>query len=453
MPAPCTSHGHLQGTEDAGASAQLTWAGPVLAQVSLPSHEPPRTTPQSPATPSRGVRKTAPVLQRDPARRGPVPPRPSLRDPVPSPPAAGPQPDVPPPTPVTGERGVAACPRCLATGRPPSPSPRRPPGRSEECWDSPSPAVAPESAGYSLYARTRLGYLFYQRQVKKARERYPHGHSVPQPYCFPGVKILPIPVLSNNYSYLVIDTGSSQAAVIDPSDPLAVQAAIEEEGVMLEAIFCTHKHWDHSGGNEVLCQKHSSCRVYGSALDAIPRLTNPLADREKVTVGCLTFEALATPGHTVGHMVYVLDGGPFGSPPCLFSGDLLFLAGCGRPFEGSPETMLASLDVAVSLGEDTLLWPGHEYALECLTFASLLELDNSALEQKLQWAVQQRQEKRSTCPSTLGEEQTYNPFLRTHRPELQEALGLWQAGGEDPDAFRARVLKEVRRRKDLYQAT
>lgn len=114
-------------------------------------------------------------------------------------------------------------------------------------------------------------------------------------------------------------------------------------------------------------------------------------------MGCLTFEALATPGHTVGHMVYVLDGGPFGGPPCLFSGDLLFLAGCGecartwvaggggshpkkglggtpnhplrhdsllhggagRLFEGSPETMLASLDVAVGLGEDTLLWPGE----------------------------------------------------------------------------------------------
>lgn len=59
-------------------------------------------------------------------------------------------------------------------------------------------------------------------------------------------------------------------------------------------------------------------------------LHSPLADREKVSVGCLTFEALATPGHTVGHMVYVLDGDPFGSPPCLFSGDLLFLAGCGE---------------------------------------------------------------------------------------------------------------------------
>ncbi|KFP45715.1 putative hydrolase PNKD, partial [Chlamydotis macqueenii] len=70
-------------------------------------------------------------------------------------------------------------------------------------------------------------------------------------------------------------------AVVDPSDPLAVQAAIEEEEVMLDAIFCTHKHWvadlpvhrDHSGGNAALRQRHSSCKVYGSALDAIPELT------------------------------------------------------------------------------------------------------------------------------------------------------------------------------------
>ncbi|KGL95197.1 putative hydrolase PNKD, partial [Charadrius vociferus] len=76
-------------------------------------------------------------------------------------------------------------------------------------------------------------------------------------------------------------TGPGRAAVVDPSDPLAVQAAIEEEGVMLEAIFCTHKHWgadllvrrDHSGGNAVLRQQHGSCKVYGSALDAIPELT------------------------------------------------------------------------------------------------------------------------------------------------------------------------------------
>uniref|UniRef100_A0A8D0F4P2 PNKD metallo-beta-lactamase domain containing n=1 Tax=Strix occidentalis caurina TaxID=311401 RepID=A0A8D0F4P2_STROC len=352
-----------------------------------------------------------------------------------------------------GTPGSQSAAASKALRAPALPGEQSPPGQAHGQMDTPTvmPPPAPVCAAwsicgdlYSLYARTRLGYLFYQRQVKKARERYPHGHSAPQPCRFPGVKILPIPVLSNNYSYLVIDTGSGRAAVVDPSDPLAVQAAIEEEGVMLEAIFCTHKHWDHSGGNAALHQRHSSCKVYG--------ILHPTS-HPKVSVGCLTFEALATPGHTVGHMVYVLDGGPFGGPPCLFSGDLLFLAGCGRLFEGSPETMLASLDVAVGLGEDTLLWPGHEYALECLTFASLLELDNPALEQKLRWVTQQRQEKRSTCPSTLGEEQSYNPFLRTHQPELQAALGMRRDGGEHPDAFRARVLKEVRRRKDLYKAT
>ncbi|NXA32876.1 PNKD hydrolase, partial [Eudromia elegans] len=274
---------------------------------------------------------------------------------------------------------------------------------------------------YSLYSRTRLGYLYYRRQVRKARERYPHGHSVPRPVRFGAVKILPIPVLSNNYSYLVIDTSSGRAAVVDPSDPLAVQAVIEEEGVLLEAILCTHKH----------------C---------------PLAHGDRLSVGCLSFEALATPGHTVGHVAYVLDAAPFGGPPCLFSGDLLFLAGCGRLFEGSAETMLASLDAAVALGEDTLLWPGHEYALECLGFARLLEPGNAALEHKLRWALRQRQDARSTCPSSLGEERSYNPFLRAHRPELHEALGLARARGEAPDAFRVRVLAELRRRKDLYKA-
>ncbi|XP_074857575.1 putative thioesterase PNKD [Carettochelys insculpta] len=306
--------------------------------------------------------------------------------------------------------------------------------------------------GYSLYARTRLGYLFYKRQVKKARERYPHGHSVPQPLMFRGVKILPIPVLSNNYSYLVIDTCSNTAAVVDPSDPLAVQAAIEQEGVTLQAILCTHKHWDHSGGNSALRQRHGSCKVYGSACDAVAELTNPLADQEIVTVGQLCFKALLTPGHTVGHMAYVLDGKPFEGPACFFSGDLLFLSGCGRIFEGTSETMLASLDAAAELAEDTLLWPGHEYALECLMFASLLEQENPALAQKLQWVTQQRVEKRSTCPSTIGEEKEYNPFLRTHCRELHRALGLQPLSDEDWDSFRARVLREVRRRKDLYKA-
>uniref|UniRef100_A0A7M4FRG8 PNKD metallo-beta-lactamase domain containing n=1 Tax=Crocodylus porosus TaxID=8502 RepID=A0A7M4FRG8_CROPO len=177
---------------------------------------------------------------------------------------------------------------------------------------------------------------------------------------------------------------------------------------------------------------------------------HPVLDGARIGVGELRFTARHTPGHTVGHMIYVLDGTPPAAPPCLFSGDLLFLSGCGRIFEGTPETML--LEPRCPAPPDARVRPGHEYALECLGFASLLDADNPQLEQKLRWAGQQRLEHRSTCPSTLGEERAYNPFLRTQSPEVQAALGLRRRGSEDGAAFRARVLGELRRRKDHYRA-
>uniref|UniRef100_A0A8C6TWN2 PNKD metallo-beta-lactamase domain containing n=1 Tax=Neogobius melanostomus TaxID=47308 RepID=A0A8C6TWN2_9GOBI len=290
---------------------------------------------------------------------------------------------------------------------------------------------------YTLYTRTRLGYLYYKRQMRKAREHYPSGHSSSQPMEFNGIKIIPISVLSDNYSYLIIDTASSVAVVVDPADPQSVQAALEQEGVMLEAILCTHKHWDHSGGNKGLKRLHGSCRVYGSAVDNIPGLTQ--------YVSCLF-----TPGHTVGHMIYLLDGRAVGAPCSLFSGDLVFLSGCGRMFEGNATTMLSSLDTVGSLSDDTLLWPGHEYAEDNLLFAAEVEPQNIARENKYEWVLLQRGQKLCTSPSTIGEEKEYNPFLRSHSAELHRALGIQQQKDEDWTLFRARVLEELRKRKDLY---
>ncbi|TWW80594.1 probable hydrolase PNKD [Takifugu flavidus] len=304
---------------------------------------------------------------------------------------------------------------------------------------------------YALYTKTRLGYMYYKRQMKKARELYPAGHSTAQPLKLNGIKIIPISVLSDNYSYLVIDTASSVAVVVDPADPERVQAVITEEGVVLEAILCTHKHWDHSGGNKELKRLHSSCRVYGSATDNIPGLTHPLSHGDSIIFGRMHFKSLFTPGHTVGHMIYLLDGSTIGSPSSLFSGDLVFLSGCGRMFEGSATTMLSSLDTVSSLSEDTLMWPGHEYAEDNLLFAAEVEPHNTVRENKYQWVLLQRGQKLCTSPSTIGEEKQYNPFLRIHSAELHLALGLQQFQDEDWTQFRARVLEEVRKRKDNYK--
>ncbi|MCI4375775.1 hypothetical protein PGIGA_G00113060 [Pangasianodon gigas] len=305
---------------------------------------------------------------------------------------------------------------------------------------------------YSLYTRTKLGYMFYKRQMRKAREKYPTGHSKTEPTTINGIKIIPLPILSDNYSYVIIDTASDLAVVVDPADPRSVQSCLEEEGVTLEAILCTHKHWDHSGGNRALKRHHSSCRVYGNAMDNIPGLTHPLTDKDVIDVGTrLQFRAFYTPGHTVGHMIYLLDGRTFGGPSSLFSGDLLFLSGCGRMFEGTASTMLSSLDTVGSLKDDTLLWPGHEYAEDNLLFAAEVEPGNVVREQKLQWVLQQRGQRLCTSPSTLEEEKQYNPFLRSHALDLHQALGLQQNQDEDWTLYRARVLEELRRRKDIYK--
>uniref|UniRef100_A0A8D1R214 PNKD metallo-beta-lactamase domain containing n=1 Tax=Sus scrofa TaxID=9823 RepID=A0A8D1R214_PIG len=282
---------------------------------------------------------------------------------------------------------------------------------------------------YSLYTRTWLGYLFYRQQLRRARNRYPKGHSRTQPRLFNGVKVLPIPVLSDNYSYLIIDTQARLAVAVDPSDPQAVQASIEKEGVTLVAILCTHKHWDHSGGNRDLSRRHQDCRVYGSPQDGIPYLTHPLCHQDVVSVGRLQIRALATPGHTQGHLVYLLDGEPYKGPSCLFSGDLLFLSGCGRTFEGTAETMLSSLDTVLGLGDDTLLWPGHEYAEENLGFAGVVEPENLARERKMQWVQRQRMERRST-----------------------EALGPGPGPTGDDGYSRAQLLEKLRQLKDLHKS-
>ncbi|KAG7464144.1 hypothetical protein MATL_G00184140 [Megalops atlanticus] len=304
---------------------------------------------------------------------------------------------------------------------------------------------------YTLYTRTKLGYMFYKRQMRKARQRFPTGHSSAQPMEMNGIKIIPVPVLSDNYSYLVIDTVSNKAVAVDPADPQTVQACVKEEGVSLEAILCTHKHWDHSGGNKGLRKLNGSCQVYGNAIDNIPGLTHPLSDKDSIEVGRMRFRAFFTPGHTVGHMIYLLDGRALGGPCSLFSGDLVFLSGCGRMFEGSASMMLSSLDTVGCLSDDTLLWPGHEYAEDNLMFAAEVEPNNTTRESKFQWVAQRRSQKLCTSPSTIGEEKQYNPFLRSHSPELHRALGLQQDPSEDWTQFRARVLEELRRRKDVYK--
>jgi len=230
------------------------------------------------------------------------------------------------------------------------------------------------------------------------------------------MRVVQIPLLRDNYAYLVVCEATREAAVVDPSEAGPVLRQVEKEEVNLKAILNTHHHWDHTGGNADLLQRFS-LRVYGHRRDQgrIPGLTHPLDEGDEVVIGKLQAKVLFIPGHTKGHIAYLFPGG-------LFCGDTLFVAGCGRLFEGSAEEMHSSLNKLKDLPTETLVYCGHEYTEKNLQFALTLEPDNPRLAEKIQRVRSLRARGLSTVPSTMAEERETNPFLRWDSREIHQNL-------------------------------
>lgn len=254
------------------------------------------------------------------------------------------------------------------------------------------------------------------------------------------VKILP--ALQDNYMYLIIDKETRDAAIVDPVDPDSVLKAVEKEQVNLKQVLTTHHHWDHAGGNEKLVQSFKTkLTVYGGD-DRIGALTNKVKHNDKFTIGNLNVECLHTPCHTSGHICYHVVGPDNGS--AVFTGDTLFLAGCGRFFEGTPDQMYTALiKILSNLPDDTKVFCGHEYSLQNLAFAAHVEPQNETIKAKIDWAKNKREENQPTVPSTISEEKLINPFMRVHEKPVQDHAGKTDG---------IEVMGYIRREKDSFKA-
>jgi len=232
------------------------------------------------------------------------------------------------------------------------------------------------------------------------------------------MNVIPIPVLQDNYSYLIVDEETRQAAVVDCVEVDPVLAEVGRQGVQLTAILTTHHHWDHSGGNDALLER-VSVKVYGYGPDRerIPGLTDGLDDGDSFALGSLTGQAIFIPAHTSGHLAY-----HFPSEHVVFTGDTMFAGGCGRLFEGDAAQMIGSLARLADLPDDTRVYCGHEYTENNLKFAATLEPSNRALQEKLRAVRDLRAAGQPTVPSTIASEKATNPFLRVDSSELQQTL-------------------------------
>ncbi len=256
------------------------------------------------------------------------------------------------------------------------------------------------------------------------------------------MRIVPVPCLTDNYAYLVVaETG--EAAIVDASEAGAVREALRREGVRARAIWSTHHHWDHVGGNEELARE-LGLEVVGHASDVrrLPAISRPVDTGDTVRVGEVAAACIHIPGHTLGAVGYFVDTG---GNRAVFTGDTLFCAGCGRLFEGTASQLHASLSRLLGLPGDTHVYCGHEYTESNLRFAAHLEPSNADVESARRRAAKLRAEGKPTVGTTLDEERRVNPFLRVRSPEIRATLGI-AAGGDDVSAFAA-----IRIAKDSYR--
>jgi len=253
------------------------------------------------------------------------------------------------------------------------------------------------------------------------------------------LSLVTLPVLQDNYVYLVHDAVSGRALLVDAPVVQPIMAELDRRGWLLTDILLTHHHGDHTAGADELAQA-TGARVTGAAADThrLPKLDRQVKEGDILDFAGHAIHVIEVPGHTVGHVAYHMP-----SLGAAFTGDSLMSLGCGRLFEGSPAQMWASLGRLAALPHDTLICSGHEYSQNNARFALTVDPTNAALKARAEEVDDLVRDGIPTVPAALSEELATNPYLRAGRPEVKASLGM--AGRPDVEVF-----AEIRARKDKY---
>lgn len=222
------------------------------------------------------------------------------------------------------------------------------------------------------------------------------------------IEIVRIPVLSDNYVWMVHEPVSGETMVVDPAVAEPVLAEAETRGWTITQIWNTHWHPDHTGGNAEI-KAATGCTITGPAAEAarIPTLDVKVAEGDRVSLGDVFAQVIDVPAHTAGHIAYYLPG-----EDAAFVGDTLFAMGCGRLFEGTAEQMFDNMQKLKALPGETAVYCAHEYTQSNGRYALAAEPENVDIVNRMAAVDAARTRGEPTVPTTIALERATNPFMR-----------------------------------------
>lgn len=213
-----------------------------------------------------------------------------------------------------------------------------------------------------------------------------------------------------NFNYLIACPETGAALAIDPLDFKQCLSLARQRGWDITQVVNTHEHPDHIGGNKgMIAATGAKLIAHHLAGQSIRNVDRGVKAGDIIKVGkSVELECMDTPGHTMSHICLMSKT----DSPALFSGDTLFNAGAGNCHNGGhPEQLFETFEEQLeTLGDDTRLYPGHDYLLNNLAFTIDREPDNADAKNMLQRL--QGMDPANAPVTTLADERRVNSFFR-----------------------------------------
>ncbi|MFH1613798.1 MAG: hydroxyacylglutathione hydrolase [Planctomycetota bacterium] len=244
--------------------------------------------------------------------------------------------------------------------------------------------------------------------------------------------VIVIPALGDNFAYL-FRYQENKAIAVDPADASLVLNKIKKYNLELSAILGTHHHADHTAGIKELRHKTNGQVIIGD---------QDLTEGQILDFDSCRVKIIPTPGHTFDSVCFYIEPSE-NTDGVVFTGDTLFIAGCGRPIGCDTGTMWSSLQKLADLPDSTLVYPGHDYTEENYEFALTIEPENKTIQKLLEDIRKKQKGGKPTVPSTMAQEKQTNVFLRSNTHQIKAAINM-------PNASDAEVFAELRRRKNIF---